>query len=359
MKPRSTVMGKNGMVVCSQPRASLAGVEVLRRGGNAIDAAVATAPARGAPEPMSIGIGADAFALIHPAGPRALKALDGSGRSPYVANPEFFRRQGMDQVPEAGIHSVTVPGAVAGWAAMLDAHGTLPLAGLLAPSIECAAEGFQAGELTSGHWHKSEAKLKKNPAAAAAYLPGGRAPKAGEIFRQPDLARTLGKIAEQGPAVFYRGEIAEKIVRCSEQLGGRFSLKDFADHRSDWVEPIAADYRGHTVYELPPATQGIAALTMLKLVEPFDLRALEPGGAEHLHLLIEAKKLAFADRDRYLADRDFMRVPWRALLSDARLEAMRQTNSRGRARPEAPTVPLEADTEDLALADRGGDRGPF
>ncbi len=354
MKPRSTVMGKNGMVVCSQPRASLAGVEVLRRGGNAVDAAVATAAVLGVLEPMSIGIGGDAFALIYLAGPRALKALDASGRSPYVANPEFFRRQGMDQVPEAGIHSVTVPGAVAGWAAMLDAHGTLPLAGLLAPAIECAAEGFPVGELTSGHWHKSEAKLKKNPAAAAAYLPGGRAPKAGEIFRQPDLARTLGKIAEQGPAVFYRGEIAEKIVRCSEQLGGRFSLKDFADHRSDWVEPIAADYRGHTVYELPPATQGIAALTMLKLVEPFDLRALEPGGAEHLHLLIEAKKLAFADRDRYLADRDFMRVPWRALLSDARLEAMRQTISRDRARPEAPTVPVEADTEYLAVADREG-----
>jgi gamma-glutamyltranspeptidase/glutathione hydrolase len=347
-------MGKNGMVVCSQPRAALAGVEVLLRGGNAVDAAVATAAVLGVLEPMSIGIGGDAFALIYLAGPRTLKALDASGRSPYAASAEFFRRRGLDQVPEAGIHSITVPGALDGWAAMLDAYGSYPLAELLGPAIECAAEGFPVGELTSEHWHKSEAKLLKNPAAASTYLVGGRAPRAGEIFRQPDLARTLEKIAQEGPAVFYRGEIADKIVRCSEKLGGLFLLRDLADHRSDWVEPIAAHYRGHAVYELPPATQGIVALSMLKLVEPFDLGALEHNGAEHLHLLIEAKKLAFADRDRYLADRDFMQVPWQALISDARLEAMRKTISRDQARPVTATVPVEADTEYLAVADREG-----
>ena len=354
MQSRSTVMGKSGMVVCSQPRATLAGIEVLRRGGNAVDAAVATAAVLGVLEPMSIGIGGDAFALIYNARSRKLAALDASGRSPYAASPEFFHRQGLEKMPDAGIHSVTVPGAVDGWAVMLKAHGTRPLSELLAPAIECAEAGFPVGALTSEHWHKSEGKLSKNPAASAAYLKDGRAPKAGELFPQPDLARTLKQIAAEGPEIFYRGAIAEKIVRSSESLGGLLSLKDFADHRSDWVEPATANYRGYDIFELPPATQGIVALSMLKLVEPFELRALEHNGADYLHLLIEAKKLAFADRDRHVADRDAMLVPWQALIAERRLEAMRKTIERDRARAEAATFPIEADTEYLAVVDAAG-----
>jgi len=354
MKARSTVMGKSGMAVCSQPRATLAGVEILRRGGNAVDAAVATAAVLGVLEPMSIGIGGDAFALVGTAGSGKPAALDASGRSPYAAKRGFYRNKGFEKMPESGIHSVTVPGAVAGWDALLRAHGTMKLSDLLAPAIECAEEGFPVGELTAEHWHKSEGKLSKNPAAAATYLKDGRAPRAGERFRQPDLARTLKKIAAEGADVFYRGEIAEKIVRASETLGGILSLKDFVDYRCDWIEPATANYRGYDVYELPPATQGIAALTMLKLAEPFELRALEHNGAEYLHLLIEAKKLAFADRDRYVADRDYMRVPWQALVAERRLAAMRETIERDRARAEAPTIPVEGDTEYLAVVDPQG-----
>jgi gamma-glutamyltranspeptidase / glutathione hydrolase len=354
MQSRSTVFGKSGMVVCSQPRATLAGVEVLRRGGNAADAAVATAAVLGVVEPMSIGIGGDAFALVYDARTRRVAALDASGRSPYAAEPDFFTRQGMGKMPETGIHSVTVPGAVAGWAALLERYGTRPLSELLAPAIECAEKGFPVGALTSEHWHKSEAKLGKNPAAAATYLRDGRAPIAGELFPQPDLARSLKKIAAEGPDFFYRGEIAQKIVRSSEALGGLLSLKDFADHRSDWVEPATAKYRGYDIFELPPATQGIVTLAIVKLVEPFELRALEHNGAEYLHLLIEAKKLAFADRDRYVADRDAMCVTWQELIAERRLDAMRKTIERERARAEAETIPIDGDTEYLSVVDADG-----
>ena len=347
-------MGKSGMVVCSQPRATLAGIEVLRGGGNAVDAAIATAAVLGVLEPMSIGIGGDAFALMYHARTRKLAALDASGRSPYAAEPDYFARRGMKKMPETGIHSVTVPGAVDGWAAMLERYGTWPLSELLAPAIECAENGFPVGALTSEHWHKSEGKLAKNPAAVATYLKGGRAPQTGELFPQPDLARTLKQIAAEGPEVFYRGDIAKKIVRSSEALGGLLSLKDFADHRSDWVEPATANYRAYDVFELPPATQGIVALSMLKLVEPFELRVLEHNSAEYLHLLIEAKKLAFADRDKYVADRDAMRILWPALIAESRLDAMRKTIHHERVRIEAASIPVGADTEYVATVDGEG-----
>jgi len=354
MHARSTVFGKSGMVVSSQPRATLAGVEVLRGGGNAADAAVATAAVLGVVEPMSIGIGGDAFMLVYTAASGKVAALDASGRSPYAAVPDFFTRRGLSKMPETGIHSVTVPGAVAGWAALLERHGTRPLSELLAPAIECAENGFPVGELTSEHWRKSESKLGKNAASAATYLRDGRAPKPGELFPQPDLALSLKKIAAEGADVFYRGEIAQKIVRCSEALGGLLSLKDFADHRADWVEPATANYRGCDIFELPPATQGIVALEMLKLVEPFELRALEHNGAEYLHLLIEAKKLAFADRDAYVADRDAMSVAWQQLIAERRLDRMRKTIARERARVSVETIPIEADTEYLAVVDSAG-----
>ena len=354
-----TVMGRNGMVACSQRLASLVGVQVLSQGGNAVDAAVATAAMLGVLEPMSIGIGGDAFALLYVAETGEVKALDASGRSPYGADAEAFRKEGLDAVPQTGIHSVTVPGAVHGWETLLEAHGTRPLAALLEPAIRYAEEGFPVSAFTSEEWRGLEGKLRKNGEAAAGYLLDGRAPRPGEIFRQPDLARTLRAIAAGGAEYFYRGEVAEKLVLCSRKLGGAFSMRDMEEHASEWVEPIHRAYRGHEVYQLPPATQGFVALEMLGILEGYDLGALEHNGADHLHLFIEAKKRAFADRELYLADRDSMTVSWRDLLSSARIGALRRGVAMDAAAARVDAAPVHGDTEYVAVADGRGNRVSF
>lgn len=354
-----TVMGRNGMVACSQRLASLAGVQVLAEGGNAVDAAVATAAMLGVLEPMSIGIGGDAFALLYVAESGEMKALDASGRSPYGADAEAFRKEGLDAVPQTGIHSVTVPGAVDGWETLLAAHGTRTLAALLEPAIRCAQEGFPVSAFTSEEWRGLEAKLRKNEEAAGGYLVEGRAPRPGEIFRQPDLARTLRGIAEGGAEYFYRGEVAEKLVLCSRKLGGAFSMRDMEEHASEWVDPIHAAYRGHEVYQLPPATQGFVALEMLGILEGYDLASFDHNGADHLHLFIEAKKRAFADREIHLADRDSMTVSWRDLLSGARIGALRRGISMDAAAARVDAAPVHGDTEYVAVADGTGNRVSF
>lgn len=354
-----TVMGRNGMVACSQRLAALVGVQVLSQGGNAVDAAVATAAMLGVLEPMSIGIGGDAFALVHVADTGAVKALDASGRSPYGAGAAFFRDQGLREVPQTGIHSVTVPGAVHGWETLLQAHGTRTLAELLEPAIGYAEAGFPVSGSTSDEWRGLEAKLKKNEEAAAGYLMNGRAPRPGEVFRQPDLARTLRGIAEGGAAFFYRGEVAEKLVCCSRKLGGHFSLRDMADHTSEWVDPIHVGYRGNDVYQLPPATQGFVALEMLKILEGYDLRSFEHNGADYLHLFIESKKRAFTDRERYLGDRRSMTASWQDLVSPQRIEAMRDGLSLRQAAAHVDAAPMPGDTEYIAVADGAGNRVSF
>ena len=342
------------MVVSSQPLATLAGVKILLNGGNAIDAAVATAAMLGVTEPSSLGIGGDAFALFYSAKDKALKALDASGRSPYAASLEFYRKSGFKAMPQRGIHSVTVPGAVHGWSTLLNAYGTKKLRDVLQAAIEYTEEGFPVAELAAQSWHESEAGLKADEGASINYLVNGRAPEAGEIFKNPRMAKTLRRIADEGPDVFYKGPIAENIVRCSEKKGGLFTLRDFADHRSDWVEPLTANYRGYDVYELPPATQGFVTLEMLKILEGFDLKALGSQSVDALHLMVEAKKLAFADRDRHLADRDCMKVSVVDLFSERRVEKMRAQIQKDRAANEFETVPLNADTEYLAAADSDG-----
>jgi gamma-glutamyltranspeptidase/glutathione hydrolase len=239
-----SVLAKNGMVASSLPLATLAGVQVLMNGGNAIDAAVATAAVLGVVEPMSLGIGGDAFAIFYSAKERRIRALDGSGRSPYGSSLEFCRRSGFKEMPQRGIHSVTVPGTVHGWSTLLDSYGTRKLGELLQPAIRHAEEGFPVAELTAESWHESESRLKDDEGASINYLVNGRAPRAGEIFKNPRMAKTLQRIAGEGADVFYKGDIAEKIVRCSEKKGGLFAAKDFTDHSSDWVEPITANYRG-------------------------------------------------------------------------------------------------------------------
>jgi gamma-glutamyltranspeptidase/glutathione hydrolase len=378
MSGKFSSFAKNGMVASSQPLATLAGVKILLAGGNAIDAAVATAAVLGVIEPSSLGVGGDAFALFYSVKDKAIKALDASGRSPYGASLEFCRKSGFKEMPQRGIHSVTVPGGVHGWATLLDAYGTMKLADVLQSAIQYCEEGFSVPELTAESWQESENRLKADEGGAANYLVNGRAPKAGEIFKNPRMGKTLRRIADEGADVFYKGDIAKKIVSCSENKGGHFTLKDFADHRSDWVEPITANYRGYDVYELPPATQGFATLEMLKVLEDFDLKTMDPNNADALHLMIEAKKLAFADRDRHLADRDHMKVSVKDLFPPARVKTLRDRIRMERATDEVETVPLSAtpsvspplrgrqkegardgDTEYVAAADKDGNLVSF
>jgi len=359
MTKEFSTIAKNGMVTSSQPLATLAGVQILMSGGNAIDAAVATVAVLGVVEPSSLGIGGDAFALFYSAKEKVLKALDASGRSPYAAGLDFCRKSGFRGMPQRGIHSVTIPGAVHGWSVLLDSYGTLKLSDVLQSAIHYADDGFPVAELTASSWYESEASLKSDEGAAINYLVKGRAPKAGEIFKNPRMAKSLRRIAAEGAEVFYGGEIAEKIVRCSEKKGGLFTLKDFADHRSDWVDPITANYRGYDIYELPPATHGFVTLEMLKILEGFDPKAMGAQSADALHLMIEAKKLAFADRDRYLADRDYMKVPVSDLLAAKRVEALRARLQEHRAASETESKALAADTEYLAAADNEGNLVSF
>lgn len=359
MPGKFSVFAKNGMVVSSQPLATLAGVRALMDGGNAIDAAVATAAVLGVVEPGSLGIGGDAFALFYSAKDKALKALDASGRSPYAANLDFCRKSGFKQMPQRAIHSVTVPGAVHGWSTLLSGYGTMPLSKVLRAAIQYSKEGFPVTELTAEAWRESEAMLKSDEGGMANYLASGRPPQVGEIFKNPRMAKTLQRIGDEGPEVFYKGDIAEKIVRCSERKGGLFTVKDFADHRSDWVEPISANYRSYDVYELPPATHGFVTLEMLKILEGFDLKATGAQTADTLHLMIEAKKLAFADRDRYLADRDYMKVSVRDLFSPKRVKELVKQIRMDRAADELHAAPLDADTEYLAAADSEGNLVSF
>jgi gamma-glutamyltranspeptidase/glutathione hydrolase len=373
MPEKFSVFAKNGMVVSSQPLATLAGVRVLMDGGNAIDAAVATVAVLGVVEPSSLGIGGDAFTLFYSAKEKALRALDASGRSPYAASLDFCRKSGFKGMPQRGIHSVTVPGAVHGWSTVLSAHGTMPLGKVLRAAIHYSAEGFPVAELAAESWRESEAMLKADEGASANYLVGGRPPRAGEIFKNPRMAKTLRRIADEGPDVFYKGDIAEKIVRCSDKKGGLFALKDFVDHRSDWVEPVTANYRGYDIYELPPATHGFVTLEMLKILEGFDLKAMGAQSADALHLMIEAKKLAFADRDRYLADRDHMKVLVRDLFLPERVKTLLTQIRMDRAADELEALSLSTtpsvspprrgrmkegarstDTEYLAAADNEG-----
>ena len=354
MSKQFSTIAKNGMVASSQPLATLAGVEILMHGGNAIDAAIATAAVLGVVEPSSIGIGGDAFCLFYSAKERSIKALDASGRSPAAASVEFCRKKGFKEMPQRGIHSVTVPGAVHGWATLLQSHGTKKLSEVLQAAIRHAEDGFPVAELTAEQWKESEARLKADEGGAINYLINGRTPKAGEIFRNPRMAATLKRVAADGADYFYRGDVAKKIVHCSEKLGGLFTIEDFAEHGSDWVEAITASYRGYDVYEMPPATQGFVALEMLKILEGFDLKSAGRQSADALHFMIESKKRAFADRDRHLADRDHMKVAVQGLFSAKRVEAMRKQIQPNRAGAEYAATTMGTDTEYVAVADKEG-----
>ena len=303
---RSVVMGRHGMIATSQPLASAAGLKVLQDGGNAIDAAVAAAAVLAVVEPTMTGIGGDLFAIVYDAKTKTLRGLNASGRSAYAATPEAFAARRLATIPASGVYSVTVPGVVDGWDALLSAYGTMPLSRLLVPAIDYAANGYAVSEIISGQWEGAAGKLAADPAAARTFLPRGRAPRPGEIFANPNLAATLQQIASGGRDAFYKGPIARAIVADMKKRDGLLDERDFAEHKADWVEPISTTYRGYDVYEMPPNTQGFVVLEMLNILEGFDLKSLGHNSAEYLHLLVEAKRIAFADRAAYLADPDFV-----------------------------------------------------
>ncbi len=352
---RSVVMSKNGMVATSHPLAAQAGLRMLLAGGNAVDAAVATAAALCVVEPMSTGLGGDAFAILYWAKDGDIKALNASGRAPLEAQLEDFRARGLTEMPTTGMLPVTVPGAVDGYATILEAYGRLSLSKVLEPAIEYAQDGFPVTEIVSRYWHMQVQKLSATPDAAQTYLSNGHPPRAGEIFRQPNLAQTLCQIASEGRDAFYLGEITQKIVGFSQENGGLLSTEDFKRHRSDWIEPIWVDYRGYLVYKCPPNGQGLAALLALNIVEGFDLSSMAHNSADALHISIEAMKLGFADAYEYVADPEFADIPLRELLSKSYAEERRKMlDTRQAATHVRPGVPVTSDTVYLTAADRWG-----
>ncbi len=305
---RSVSMSPNAMVCSSQQLAALAGYQILSRGGNAVDAAVAMMSMLNVVEPQSVGIGGDAFALIYLAHENKLFGLNGSGRAPHRATIEAMRRKGFDTMPERGIVTATVPGALHAWAEAQQRFGRLDLAAVLEGAIHYAENGYPVSEVISGEWKNAAGILRANPGGAA-YLPGGDAPSPGQVFRNQDLARTFRMIAKEGVGAFYGGEVCKKIVAFSDAHGGLLSIKDFQDHTTTWVDPISTDYRGYSVSELPPNGQGLTALEMLNIMEGYDVRAMGHNSPEYLHLLVEAKKMAFSDRDYHITDPEFSGVP--------------------------------------------------
>ncbi len=299
---RSAVMAPHAIVATSHPLAAQAGIDILRQGGNAIDAAIAANAVLAVVEPMSCGPGGDLFAIVWDAKTRKLYGLNASGRSPYAISIDLLRRRGLAEVPHRGPLSWSVPGCVDGWDQLRSRFGTMTFAEVLAPAIGYAREGFGVTEIIGSEWKATEQTLAATPDAARTYLKDGRAPRIGERMTNPYIAVTYEQIAREGAAAFYRGGIARRIVAYSEASGGLFAMKDFEDHRSTWVDPVSTTYRGYRVWELPPNGQGIAVLEMLNLLEPFDIKAMGHNSAEFLHLFIEAKKLAYADRARFYAD---------------------------------------------------------
>ena len=281
---RSNIVAQRGLVATSQPLASQAGLRCLQQGGNAVDAAVAAVTTLNVVEPMNTGIGGDLFALVWMAKERKLWALNASGRAPYAATVDRIRSLGYEVMPATGMLPVTVPGAPHGWDTLVRTCGQLSLEQVMAPAIHYAEEGFPVSEVIGGGWARSVNKLNTHPATAANYLIDGRAPQVGEVFCQPDLARTLKLVAEGGADVFYKGETAERIVAFSEANGGLFAIQDLADHTSTWVEPISTEYHGVRLFECPPNGQGIVALMALNLLRGFDLPALGHNSADYLHV---------------------------------------------------------------------------
>ena len=320
---RSTVIATDGMVATSHPLAAAVGLDILKSGGNAADAAIATNAMLGLVEPMSCGVGGDLFVIYWDASTKTLHGLNASGRSPYGINRKVFADKKLDQIPLDSPLSWSVPGCVDGWFELHEKFGKTSFADILGPSIKYGRRGFPVTEIISGYWKGGEKALAKFPDSASTYLVDGHAPAEGDVFVNSKLARSYELIATGGRDAFYRGSIAKRIVEFSQANGGYFSMKDFADHRSTWVKPVSTSYRGYDVWELPPNGQGIAALEMLNVLEGYDIAGMGSQSPEYLHLFVEAKKLAFADRAKFYSDPDFNELPVKELISKSYAKVQR------------------------------------
>ena len=355
---RSTVYGTKGAVACEHPSAALAGIRALDAGGNAADACIAMAACMAVLSPMQTGMGGDAFLLFYEAETGSVLGANGSGRSPGAATIEKLRSRGLGEMPERGGPTVTVPGAVRLWEDATNSLGCLPLARLLEPAWEFAEEGHPLAEVVARYWEESADVLRKNEAATRTFLPGGRAPAAGELFYQADLAATISAVAVGGADAFYNGEIARSLALAAQEAGGYLSEEDLAEHETLWVDPIHTNYRGVRVYEIPPPGHGVAALEMLNILEGFDLGSLGPVSAERVHLEVEAKKLAFEDLREKVGDPEFSEIPTRELLSKDYAARMRERISPTRAAASG-TSDLGFDTTYLCAVDAEGNGCSF
>jgi gamma-glutamyltranspeptidase/glutathione hydrolase len=355
---RSMVISRGGIVAAESPLAAQAGATILAHGGNAMDAAVATNAAMGVVEPMMNGIGGDLFAIVYDAKSGKLYGLNASGWAPANLSVEYLKSRGITEMPQHGIQAVTVPGAVDGWSKLLSRFGTRNISEVLEPAIHYARDGFPVPEWDAAYWASSEQLIKQDSNSAATYLIDGHAPRVGEIFRNADLAHSLELIAAGGRDAFYKGEIAQRIAAFSSKMGGAMTPEDLAEYSSEWVEPISTTYHGWTVYEIPPNGQGIAALMMLNIMDHFPLEKSGQDSAYALHVMIEAKKLAYADMHRYVADPKFSKVPVEGMLSKDYAAQRSQLIDLAKANcsvsPGEPAFATAGDTTYLSVVDSAG-----
>ena len=359
---RSAIQGRGGIVATSQPLATAAGLEVLARGGNAADAAVAAGAALNVTEPTSTGIGGDMFALYYSAQAKRVTALNGSGRAPAALTLDRLKKDGIStEMPPFHAHTVTVPGACASWFDLIEKHGSLSMSDILAPAIRLASEGFPVAPLTSYFWQRGAQRQLQSAPNGRELTIDGRGPNSGEIFRNPGLARTFDAVARGGKSAYYEGEIAEAIVSVIKEAGGCMSAEDLAGHTSTWEEPISVTYRGYHVFECPPNGQGITALIALNILEGFDLASSSLLSTERLHLMIEAMRLAFADAGWYVADPAFSNIPMQELLSKEYADERRKLIDMQRATidPKRGSPVSSSDTVYLSVVDKFGNACSF
>ena len=360
MAGKSPVYAPNGVAATSQPLATSAALDVLEHGGNAVDAAVTAAAVLSVVEPMMTGIGGDMFALIWLAKERRLVALNASGRAGSLMTREELLRRGRTSIPR-GVETITVPGALLGWQTLLDRYGSMRLAQVLQPAIAYAENGFVVTPVIAHDWEMETNVLRRDPGAAATFLRNGNAPKAGDWFSNPDYARTLRQIAAEGPKALYGGALGQRIVDRVRALGGFLTIEDLRNNAPTWVTPISVVFKGYRVWELPPNNQGIAALEMLRILEPYDLKSLGHNSPAYLHLLIEAKKLAYADLAQYAGDADALTLKPAAILSDPFIEERRSHIDRGKVMIQTDPGPARVSSETvyLTVADKDGNMVSF
>lgn len=352
---RSEVLAQNGMAATSQPLATQVALDILKKGGSAMDAAIAANAVLGLVEPASCGIGGDIFAIVWDAKTEKLYGFNGSGRSPKSLDRDYFVERNMDYIPFTGPLPVSVPGCVDGWFEMHKKFGKLDMKEILSPSIEYARNGFPVSEVIAYEMSTSTARRQNLPGFAETYMPGGSAPRKGQVFKNPDLGNTYEKIANGGRDAFYKGDIAKTIDQYMKKHDSMLRYEDMASHTSNWVEPISTNYRGYDVWELPPNGQGTAALQMLNILEDYDIRSMGFGSADYLHVLTEAKKLAYEDRAKFYADPEFNQLPTEELISKEYADERRKLISMSEAADAYPAGEIESgNTTYLTVADKDG-----